>query len=102
VEAALRRRIAETESQKKRLEHQLKLVHYMRYNKKLLWYYTASFSLIAKVLDEMVKAEKAIEKLRAALKGEPVESALKMAHTRLHNRTFRSNVELTRDCPQFA
>jgi len=50
----------------------------------------------------MVKAEKAIEKLRAELKGEPVESALKLAQTRLYNRTFRPNVELTRDCPQFA
>lgn len=79
VEAALSRRIAETESQKKRLEHQLKLV-----------------------LDEMVKAEKAIEAIRRALRGDPIESALKLAQTRLYNRTFRPNVELTRDCPQFA
>jgi len=79
VEAALSRRIRETESTKKRLEHQLKLV-----------------------LDEMVKAEKAIESIKRALKGDPIESALKLAQTRLYNRTFRPNVELTRDCPQFA
>jgi hypothetical protein len=50
----------------------------------------------------MVKAEKAIEAIRRALRGEPIESALKLAQTRLYNRTYRPNVELTRDCPQFA
>jgi len=50
----------------------------------------------------MVQAELAIEAIKAALRGEPIESALKLAQTRLYNRTFRSNVELTRDCPQFA
>lgn len=79
VEAALSRRIQETEATKKRLEHQLKLV-----------------------LDEMVKAEKAVESIKRALRGEPIESALKLAQTRLYNRTYRPNVELTRDCPQFA
>jgi len=79
VESAMSRRIAETQAQKARLEHQLKLV-----------------------LDEMVKAEKAIEDIKRAMKGEPINSALKLAQTRLYNRTFRPNVELTRDCPQFA
>jgi len=78
VESAISRRIAETESQKARLMHQLKLI-----------------------LDEMVKAERAIESIKAALKGDPIESALKLAQTRLYNRTFRPNVELTRDCPQY-
>jgi hypothetical protein len=50
----------------------------------------------------MVKAEKAIESIKRAMKGDPIESALKLAQTRLYNRTFRPNVELARDCPQFA
>lgn len=79
VESAMSRRIAETESQKARLTHQLKLV-----------------------LDEMVKAEKAIEDIKRALKGDPIESALKLAQTRLYNRSYRPNAELVRDCPQYA
>lgn len=79
VESALCRRILETETQKKRLEHQLKLV-----------------------LDEMAKAEKAIDCIRKFLRGDPLESALKLSQTRLYNRIYRPNVELTRDCPQFA
>ncbi|CAG7826748.1 unnamed protein product [Allacma fusca] len=79
VEAAMSRRISETESQKSRLEHQLKLV-----------------------LEEMVRAEQGIEDIKRALRGDPVESALKLAQTRLYNRTYRPNTELVRDCPQYA
>ena len=57
---------------------------------------------ILQVLQEMVRAEQGIEDIKRALRGDPVESALKLAQTRLYNRTYRPNAELVRDCPQYA
>lgn len=76
VDAAFRRRVAEVQEAKERLEDNLK-----------------------KICDTILDAERAIADIKRAIKAK--EDPMKVAQTRLHQREFRPNVDLCRDPPQY-
>ncbi|XP_050394478.1 tektin-4 [Patella vulgata] len=76
VDTALHKRVVEVEDAKTKMEENL-----------------------GKICDEISSQEKNIEMLKKSIRDK--EDPMKVAQTRLHNRTFRPNVELCRDPVQY-